>query len=127
MRDVCDAPHGRPPTAMPGDVDIGFFDTADLTAARYAAVEAALRRRNPEQPSKATNQASVHLWHPVRGRVRPFASARAVATFLETATCVGVRLLEDDDILFVASHGLDDLLNGVCRHNPTRVSARDRQ
>jgi hypothetical protein len=35
-----------------------------------------------------------------------------------------VRLLEDDDLLVVAPHGLDDLLNGICRHNPTRVSAR---
>jgi hypothetical protein len=32
-------------------------------------------------------------------------------------------------MLVVAPYGLDDLLGGVCRHNPTRVSAayyRDR-
>jgi hypothetical protein len=34
-----------------------------------------------------------------------------------------MRLLGDDDMLVVAPHGLDDLLDGVCRHNPTRVSA----
>lgn len=57
--------------------------------------------------------------------VRPFSSLRrAVATFPEIASCVGVRLLTDDDLVVVAPHGLDDLVNGVCRHNSTRVSAR---
>jgi hypothetical protein len=42
------------------------------------------------------------------------------------ATCATAPAwpLEDDDLLVVAPHGLDDLLNGICRHNPTRVSAR---
>ena len=56
--------------------------------------------------------------------VSPFRScADAVATFPETASCVGVRLLPDDDMLVVAPHGLDDLLGGICRHNPTRAPA----
>jgi hypothetical protein len=130
---VWDALYGRPPTAIPRDVDLGFFDPADLTPAREAAVEAALRRRAPELPWEAKNQAAVHLWYPTRFgvTVAPFGScAEAIATFPETATCIGVRLLEDDDILVVAPHGLDDLLAGVCRHNPTRVSSsffRERQ
>jgi uncharacterized protein len=71
------------------------------------------------------------VWDPLHDRppavplgikVPPFRScAEAVATFPETASCVGVRLLPDDDMLVVAPHGLDDLLGGVCRHNPTRV------
>lgn len=68
----------------------------------------------------------MHLWYPkVFGtEVTPFASsAEAIATFPETAVCVGVRLLDDDDLLVIAPHGLGDLLGGVCRHNPTRVSA----
>ena len=124
---VWDALHGRPPTIMPRDVDLAFFDPTDLTAARDRSVEAALRRHAPGLPWDARNQAAVHLWYPARFGVAvpPFAScAEAIATFPETATCIGVRLLEDDDMLFVAPHGLDDLLDGVCRHNPTRVSAR---
>ena len=67
----------------------------------------------------------MHLWYPQRFglEVPPFRStAEAVATFPETASCVGVRLLPDDELLVVAPHGLDDLLGGVCRHNPARVS-----
>jgi hypothetical protein len=124
---VWDTLHGRAPTAMPRDVDLAFFDPIHLSPARDAAVEAALRRHAPELPWEATNRAAVHTWYPTRFGVAvlPFAScAEAIATYPEVASCVGVRLLDDDDLLVVAPYGLDDLLDGVCRHNPTRVSAR---
>ncbi len=123
---VWDDLHGRPLTTPPRDLDLGFFDPDDLTPERDAEVEAALRRRAPDLPWDAKNQAAVHLWYPDRFgiEVQPFrATAEAIATFPETASCVGVRLLPDDEILVVAPHGLDDLFACVCRHNPTRVTA----
>ena len=121
---VWDDLHGRPLTTPPRDVDLGYLDPADLTPERDRAVEAQLRALGPDLPWEARNQAAVHLWYPRRFgfEVPPLRStAEAVATFPETATCVGVRLLADDELLVVAPHGLDDLLGGVCRHNPTRV------
>jgi hypothetical protein len=121
---VWDAAHGRTPTAAPRDIDVGFFDSSDLTPERDEAVEAALRAGAPDLPWDAKNQAAVHLWYPrVFGMaVPPFRStAEAVATFPETASCVGVRLLHDEDLLVVAPYGLGDLLACVCRHNPARV------
>lgn len=121
---VWDDLHGLPHTTPPRDVDLGFFDLDDLTPERDAEVEAALRARAPDLPWEAKNQAAVHLWYPHRFgfEVPPFhSSAEAIATFPLTAACVGVRLLPDDELLVVAPHGLDDLLGGVCRHNPTRV------
>jgi uncharacterized protein len=123
---VWDALHDRP-AAMPRDLDLSFFDPADLSPERDEAVVAALRARAPGLPWEAKNQAAVHVWYARRFgfKVRPFgSSAEAVATFPETASCVGVRLLDDGELLVVAPYGLDDLLGGVCRHNPTRVSAR---
>jgi uncharacterized protein len=120
---VWDDLHDRPP-AMPRDVDLGFFDPGDLSPERDAEVEAALRERAPDLPWEAKNQAAVHLWYPQRFGfdVPPFrTTAEAVATFPLTAACVGVRLLPDDELLVVAPYGLDDLLGGVCRHNPARV------
>ncbi len=122
---VWDAAHDRPP-AMPRDVDLAYFDAADLEPGRDEAVEAALRERAPELPWEAANQAAVHLWYPRRFgiAVAPFgSSAEAVATFPETATCVGVRLRDDDELLVVAPYRLDDLLGCVCRHNPARAPA----
>jgi uncharacterized protein len=121
---VWDAAHDRPLTGMPRDIDIGFFDPSDLTPERDEAVGAALRERAPHLPWQAKNQAAVHLWYPraFGAEVAPFRScAEAVATFPETASCVRVKLLADDDILVVAPHGLADLFACVCRHNPTRV------
>ena len=127
IRDVVwDDLHGRPLTTAPRDIDFAFHDPSDVTDARDHAVEEALRAHARHLPWQAKNQAAVHLWYPRRFGVDvpPFRScAEAVATFPETATCVGVRLLDDDDILVVAPHGLDDLFDCVCRHNPTRVSA----
>jgi hypothetical protein len=123
---VWDDLHGYPLTAMPRDVDVAFFDASDLTPDRDRIVEEYLRARAPHLPWQARNQAAVHLWYPRRFGVEvpPFrSSAEAVATFPETASCIGVRLLADDDMLVVAPHGLDDLFACVCRHNPARVSA----
>ena len=122
---VWDALHDRPP-AIPRDVDVGFFDPGDLTPAREAEVMATLQQRAPELPWDAKNQAAVHLWYPERFgvAVEPFSStAEAVATFPETASCVGLRLAPDDELLVVAPYGLDDLFGLVCRHNPARVPA----
>jgi uncharacterized protein len=128
IRDVVwDAFHDRPLDVPSRDIDVAFFDPSDLTPDRDEGVEEALRTRAPALPWEARNQAAVHLWYQRRfGFEVPAlrSSADAVATFPEIATCVGVRLLADDDLLVVAPHGLEELLACVCRHNPTRVSAQ---
>lgn len=122
---VWDALHGVP-AAIPRDIDLGFFDPDDLTQAREQEIEAELYSRVPQLPWQAKNQAAVHLWYSRRfgTEAPPFRSCvEAVATFPETAACVGVRLLPDDDLLIVAPCGLGDLLGCVCRHNAARVPA----
>jgi uncharacterized protein len=122
---VWDRLHGFATPTPLADVDVGFFDAADLSPARDRSVEDALRTRLPDVPWQARNQAAVHLWYEARFgyAVEPLAStADAVATFPETAVCVGVRLEPDDALGVVAPYGLDDLLGLVHRHNPTRAS-----
>jgi hypothetical protein len=120
---VWDVLHGRAPVP-PRDVDVSFFDPGNLTPACDEAVTVALFEREPALRWDAANQAAVHLWYPKRFgiAVEAFASsADAIATFPETASCVGVRLLHDGALLVVAPYGLGDLLGGVCRHNPARA------
>jgi hypothetical protein len=122
---VWDALHGHSPV-VPRDIDVGYFDPEDLSPARDATVMEALRDRAPRLPWDAKNQAAVHLWYPDRFgiEVPPFQNtAEAVATFPETASCVGLRLQPGDELVVVAPHGLDDLFGLVCRRNPARVSA----
>jgi hypothetical protein len=108
------------------DIDVAFFDPADLGRERDLAAQQALTGL-ADLPWEATNQAAVHTWyHEYFGGppVEAFASVHdAVATWPETATCVAVRLAETiDDIEVCAPHGLDDLLGGVWRMNPVRVT-----
>ncbi len=110
----------------PADVDVVFFDAYDLTPENDAAVTAALHALRPDVPWEATNQAAVHLWYAaIYGGDPPpplLSSADGVGTWPETATSVAVRLLPEDRLHIVAPCGLTDLLGGVLRRNPRRVS-----
>jgi uncharacterized protein len=106
------------------DVDVAYFDPADLSA------ECDLKAQETlaviaDLPWEATNQAAVHTWyhHYFGGPpVEPLSSVHdAIATWPETATCVGVRH-GPDAIEVCAPHGLADLLGGVWRVNPVRVT-----
>lgn len=126
LRDlVWDEMHGGFDPALVKDVDVAFFDPSDLTPGRDMAADDCLVRALPGVTWEATNQAAVHLWYPdwFGHAVEPLSSmADGVATWPETATCVAVRLRDDDSIEVVAPCGLVDLLGGVCRRNPRRVT-----
>jgi uncharacterized protein len=128
---VWDHLHGHaPPTppTPPADVDLGFFDPDDLAKEREARVERALRAELPDVPWDAKNQARVHLWYERRfgHPAAPLSStADAVATFPETASCVGVRLTAAGEIVVVAPLGLGDLLGLVHRHNPRLATVEE--
>ena len=108
------------------DIDVAFFDPADLSRERDVAAQQALTGV-ADLPWEATNQAAVHTWyhHDFGGPpVDAFGSVHdGVATWPETATCVAVRLFSTTGGVEVcAPHGLDDLLGGVWRLNPVRVT-----
>jgi uncharacterized protein len=69
----------------------------------------------------------VHTWYPARfggPPVEPLLSiADAIATWPEFHTCVAVRLDARDRVEICAPYGLGDLLGGVWRPNPLRISA----
>jgi hypothetical protein len=123
---VWDALYRVPEPTPIADVDVAFFDPADLSPDRDAAVTAALLRERPDITWEATNQAAVHLWYTDHfgDPVAPLeSSADGVGTWPETATSVAMRLLPDDRLHMVAPCGLADLLGGILRRNPRRVSA----
>jgi uncharacterized protein len=76
----------------------------------------------------AKNQAAVHLWsqHRFGVAVPPLRStADGIANWPETATAVAVQLGGDGRLAIMAPCGLSDLLDGVCRRNPRRVSVQE--
>lgn len=124
---VWDALHGyASPSALP-DVDVAFFDAADLSRERDAELERRLHEAAPGTPWEVVNQAGVHLWFEQHfgHAVAPLRSLdEAVASWPELATCVGLWLDDADGLHVIAPHGLDDLFGGVVRRNPVRVSVQ---
>jgi hypothetical protein len=106
------------------DVDVAFFDPADLSPANDERVTERLRGCRPDVPWEAINQAAVHRWYAdVFGGppIAPLTSiADAIGTWPETATAVAVRLVREE-LEVCAPLGLADLLGGVWRWNPRRV------
>lgn len=112
------------PTAL-SDVDVIFFDPSDLSPVSDQSVTKELFDNLPNILWEATNQAAVHLWYEkLFGYPAPSlkSSEEAIATWPETATSVGVRLLANDELLIVAPFGLDDLFNMILRRNPNRIT-----
>lgn len=122
---VWDHLHGQAETASGSDVDLVYFDAADLGRTGEAAYEARLRRALPEVDWDVKNQAAVHLWYPQRfgHEIRPIASVEdGVARFPETATAVAVRPAAKDELHVVAPFGLVDLMGMRFKRNPTQVT-----
>ncbi len=118
-----DALHGRPTPAPGADLDLVFFDPdpAHACAACEHALAARLREAEPAFDWEVVNQAGPHHAFAqalARGRAAHASLAEAIATWPETATCVGVFLDGDDALQVVAPLGLRDLLAGIVRFNP---------
>ncbi|MES2070125.1 MAG: nucleotidyltransferase family protein [Pseudomonadota bacterium] len=122
---VWDTLHAFPtPSALP-DIDVAYFDAADLSAERDADIQRRLSAAFPGLPWEVTNQAAVHLWfeRSFGHAVPPLTSLHeAIASWPEYATAVGLTLRQDDTIEVIAPHGLEDLFSLTVRRNPARVS-----
>jgi hypothetical protein len=112
---VWDALTGRDPDALPPtDLDVVYFDTTDVSAARDAAAEAILLAAAPGLPWSVTNQARMHG----RNGHAPYHDlADALAQWPETATAIAARL-GPGGVEILAPHGLADLLALIARPTP---------
>ncbi|MGI9372066.1 MAG: nucleotidyltransferase family protein [Hyphomicrobiales bacterium] len=95
------------PTAL-DDIDILYFNPGNLEPARDIEIEAQLSAAAPGRPWSVRNQARMHL----RNDDQPYVSTLdAMSNWLETPTCVGVRVNASNQLEVLAPYGLDDLFS----------------
>lgn len=112
---VWDRLHGIEPSRPPVDIDVIYYDAADLSKEREQDHEAALDRLLPGLPWQVRNQARMHVW---KGLPQHRDTADSMIYWLESVTGIGVRLEPDDQLTVIAPLGTDDLLNLCCRPTP---------
>ena len=93
--------HKAEPTPL-NDIDLIYLDPGDPEGAAEREHETWLAERLPGQHWEVRNQARMH----VRQQVAPFASSlAALSHWVEVPTCIGVRLLENDEFQWLAPYG----------------------
>lgn len=108
------------------DIDIVYFDAADLSQEAEAAQAARLRAAFPDLPAAidVKNEARVHLWYAAKFGypIAPYASARdAIATFPTTATAIGLQPFAGA-WAWHAPYGFADLRACILRPNKTQIT-----
>ncbi|MPZ13616.1 MAG: hypothetical protein GEU73_04200 [Chloroflexi bacterium] len=113
---VWDARHRRQPVTPLDDVDVIYFEPADLSTATERNVESGLRALLPDVPWEVRNQARMH----VRNRHAPYRGCeQAIAQWPETQTCVAIRMESGGALTIIAPYGLAE--NWSLRVTPNPV------
>jgi len=118
---VWDHLHGISPPREPPDIDVLYYDAADLSKEREALYEKRLDVMLLGPLWQVRNQARMHVW---KGVPQHRDTSDAMTCWLETVTAVGVRLEADDSLTVIAPLGIDDLVNLRCQ--PTAFGRRRR-
>jgi hypothetical protein len=117
---------GLPPAHGIADIDIVYFDAADLSEDAEVRVASRLRGLFADLPVRldVRNEARVHLWYEAKFHLplAPYTSAAAaIGTFPTTVTAVGLRP-RAGELELCAPFGIDDLLKGVVRPNKKQIT-----
>lgn len=99
----------------PGDIDVVYFDTSDLSEETERIHQNRLEEILPTGKWSVTTQARMHAEN---GDDPYTSSLDAIAHSPETATAIAVTLNDDDRIVFEAPCGSEDLLNMTIRPTP---------
>ncbi len=96
------------------DVDLVYFCKSDVAPETDWSYDVDLKSRYPFAEWEVRNQARMHYVN----KSRPFTStADGISHWVETATCVAVRL-KNDSLEYLFCYGTDDLFNLIARPIP---------
>jgi hypothetical protein len=94
-------------TTIP-DIDLIYYDSTNIDELEEKKLEEKLKFLLPNIPWSVKNEARMHL----RNNVPPYSSSvDAISKFPETATALGVKLDEKDNVILTAPCGISDVVN----------------
>lgn len=116
---------GMPPTHGVSDIDLVYFDGADLSQEAEASHAVRIRTLSGDLGLwiDVKNEARVHLWYAEKfgTALAPYVSTEdAITTFPTTATAIGVQPRASGLHVF-APYGLSDLLGLIVRANKKQI------
>lgn len=113
---IWDCLHGYPKkTNSNSDIDLIYFNIDDVDEGKDRALSNELTRKTV-QKWEVINQAYTHPWHNREEKYKN--TEEALAEWVETPTCIAVRLEDNDMLTLFAPHGIDDLVNLIVRPSP---------
>ncbi|HLQ70361.1 MAG TPA: nucleotidyltransferase family protein [Bacillota bacterium] len=107
----------------PPDIDVIYFDDRNINESVEKDWEAYLADIIPHIPWSVKNQARMHL----ANNTQPYSSSTdAMSKFPETATALGVKLNNADNLMLAAPHGVDDVIHLRVRPTDHFAASKER-
>jgi uncharacterized protein len=109
-------------TTIP-DIDVIYFDPTNIDKLEEKKIEKKLESLIPTIPWSVKNEARMH----VKSNMPPYSSSvDAILKFPETATALGVKLDEDDNVILTAPCGIHDVINLEVKPTPYFKETKER-
>ena len=105
------------------DIDVIYFDPTNIDVLQEKKIEEQLKCLIPNIPWSVKNEARMH----VKSNMPPyFSSVDAISKFPETATALGVKLDEKDNVILTAPYGIRDVINLEVKPTPYFIESEER-
>jgi len=120
---IWDTLHGFKERTMTPDVDVIYFDPANINEDDEKKLEDELKSLMPVIPWSVKNQARMH----VVNQIPPYSSSEdAISKFPETATALGVKMDKENKLVLTAPCGLEDVLHMEIKPTPFFTETKER-
>ncbi|MFJ7934623.1 nucleotidyltransferase family protein [Sporosarcina sp. NPDC096371] len=119
---IWDILHGFDDRTAMQDIDVIYYDPTNLEESVEKSHEEVLKKLLPTVPWSVKNQARMHM----ANKLPPYiSSVDAIAKFPETATALGVKMDEENNVILTAPHGIQDAVNLIVRPTPFFYASKD--
>ncbi|MCM3170506.1 nucleotidyltransferase family protein [Peribacillus frigoritolerans] len=105
------------------DIDVIYFEPNNIDGLEEKKLEEKLKSLIPYIPWSVKNEARMHI----KSNMSPYSSSvDAISKFPETATALGVKLDEKDNVILIAPCGISDIVNLEVKPTPFFTETKER-